>query len=200
MNAIRPGLAGVAAVLVLTASSMIATAGQMYARSLAQLSATDQGGSLGTITPGTPVSVSALATSATHAAIAIDGWSMHDAATVVYAGVGQRIVLANLNERAVAHEKVLGHKRDAYGAQWDHVRIAASIDPKQLTADVSTVWTAAHAIYAARCSACHALHQPTEFTANQWPSILSTMTKNAALDAAQAALVTKYLQIHARAQ
>lgn len=67
-----------------------------------------------------------------------------------------------------------------------------------LTPDQESVWAAAKALFSKRCSACHALHHTTEFTANQWPTILKTMTKNAALQPDQAALVTQYLQTHAK--
>lgn len=77
-------------------------------------------------------------------------------------------------------------------------RVQAYLDPSTLTDDQDTVWRHAAKLYQTRCSACHAVHKPTEFTANQWPEILKIMAKNAALQPADLALITEYLQTHAR--
>jgi hypothetical protein len=42
------------------------------------------------------------------------------------------------------------------------------------------------------------LHNTDEFNANQWPQILKTMAKNAALQPDQIALITQYLQTHSK--
>jgi diheme cytochrome c len=196
MNAIRPGVAGTAVVLVVAVCCIAAAAGEKYARSLAPAYSTS-GMKIGDIMPGSGVAVSG-ASPSKRTTVTIDGWSIEGADSVIYSAVGQRIIVAAFDEGAVTHAKSLGEKRDAYGTTWKHVHVTVAVDTAQLTTNVASVWSAAHTLYAARCSACHALHSPTEFTANQWPSILTTMTKNAALDPAQAALVRQYLQTHAR--
>ena len=110
-----------------------------------------------------------------------------------------KIVLATLTASGVAQRHISETAHDTYGNTWNHVQIAAYVDAAITVPDVNSVWTAAHQLYATRCSACHALHATTDFTANQWPGILQTMEKNAALDPQQAALITQYLQTHARA-
>ena len=200
MNAIRPGIAGTAVVLMVTACCIVAAADERYVRSLAPIYSTT-GTKIGEIMPGTGVAPAKAGTS--RATITIDGWSIQGADPVIYSAVGERIILATLDASdasALAHRKTLGHKSDPYGTRWNHVQISVAVDTSQLTPRVASVWSAAHSLYAARCSACHALHSPTEFTANQWPNILTIMTKNAALDPSQAALVRQYLQTHARAQ
>ena len=198
MNATRPGLAGAAIVVVLAACCIVAAADQKYARSLATAYST-AGSKIGDVMPGSGVAVSGTSASK-RSTVVIDGWSIAGADSVIYSAIGQRIVLASFDEATMPRAKLLGEKRDSFGTTWKHVQVTVAIDTAQLTTNLASVWSAAHTLYAARCSACHALHSPTEFTANQWPSILTTMTKNAALDPAQAALVRQYLQTHARAR
>ena|ERR1022692_3296852 len=198
MNRRAVGIA--AAFFSVAALGAVADTNEMYVRSLTPVYSDGSGSaSIGSLMPGTPVALkSAPKPGAAHVVVMIDGWSIQGADSVVYSAEGQRIILATLGASAIAQRKVLTHNRDAYGTVWNHVEFSAAIDPARLIPDVSSVWAAAHTIYTARCSACHALHAPTEFTANQWPGILTTMVRNAALDPNQAALVRQYLQTHAR--
>ena len=152
----------------------------------------------GSLTPGTPVTPAGGGASLVQ--VTLDGWSLAGAGSVVYAMLGERIILATLTAGGTAGRKVVGESKDSYGNAWRHVEISGWVRKEALVPDVGVVWAAAEKLYDARCSACHALHEPTEFTANQWPPILHTMVKNAALDPEQAALVTKYLQMHAKPQ
>lgn len=156
---------------------------------------------IGSITPGTALSVAATpAPAAVREKVTIEGWAAKGAETVIYQAPNLRIVLITLQQSAVLRRRVFGEQQDSYGTVWQHVKVSGWVVRGRTVPDVSTVWTAAKRLFEARCSTCHALHAPGEFTANQWPGILVAMVKNAALDAEQAALVTKYLQEHARAQ
>ncbi len=49
-------------------------------------------------------------------------------------------------------------------------------------------------IYTRDCSGCHALHKPSEFTAEQWHPILTKMfVKSKISDSATKALITRYV-------
>ena len=150
---------------------------------------------MGVVTPGTAVTVTGPAGGADRA-IALEGWSQQGDAEQIVSAPGVRIVLVDLN--AGAPTRTIGSSRDAYGNTWAHVVVTGTVPADALTADQDAVWNSAKAIFSKRCSACHALHKPAEFTANQWPAILKTMEKNAALQPDQAALVTQYLQMHAK--
>lgn len=156
---------------------------------------------LGSLTPGTPLTAAtAPQGSATRERVTVEGWSPKGGDSVIYQAPNLRIILARLEQSGLSGRTVLGQQQDSYGTTWQHVRVSAWVAKSDVVPNVSEVWTAAKTLYDARCSSCHALHNPGEFTANQWPSVLRTMAKNAALDPAQVALVTKYLQAHARAQ
>lgn len=162
----------------------------------------DDATQIGSITPGTAVSQKHQdeKSKTGREEISLSGWSTKGASSVIYSEIGQRIILATLDSTAFQHEKILNQRTDAYGAVWKQVLVTGWVDPTTFSPDIGSVWASAQDIYDARCSACHALHSPTEFTANQWPGILETMTQKAALSPADAALVTQYLQAHARSQ
>jgi len=148
------------------------------------------------ITPGTELKPTGSA-SAGLQPVTLDGWMQEGSTTTLFAAAGQRIVVARLTDPS-AQPKVLSSITDPYGNVWHETQLAGFVPGADLVPDQETVWAAAHALFSKRCSACHALHHPTEFTANQWPTILKTMTKNAALQPDQAELVTRYLQAHAK--
>jgi hypothetical protein len=172
------------------------SAGTAFSRGSIPLMADPKGGALGTVTPGTPLEV--VKRDNDHAEVRIDGWSMTGADQYVFAAKGQRITLVRLTTIESANRKVLGHSKDDYGIDWQHVVVTGWVAPGTLTGDVAPVWAEADALFKKRCTACHALHQPTEFTANQWPHILKIMTQRAGLTQDETTLVTKYLQTHAR--
>jgi len=184
------------AVAIAAAASAAPLASDEFVATATTLSADSGGTALGEVTPATPVTVAA--TRADAAQVAIEGWSMHDAPQYLYPAIGQRIVLVTLDAAGQAARTIERSQDDKYGIHWDEVKIVGWVPGANLTADLSTVWQAARTLYQDRCSACHALHRPTEFTANQWPSILKIMTMRAALAPNEAELVTKYLQMHAK--
>jgi predicted CxxxxCH...CXXCH cytochrome family protein len=94
--------------------------------------------------------------------------------------------------------KVVSSKKDPYGAAWNQVQVSGAIDATALVASVTPVWSGAAKFYGQKCSQCHTLHQPAEFTANQWPGVVASMAHNAALSGDQLDLVVRYLQAHAR--
>jgi Dihaem cytochrome c len=177
--------------------AVAASAGTIkFAAGSVPLLADPQGASLGTVTPGTPVMVVKEEGSLNE--VKIEGWSMQGAEQIVFAAKGRRIMLARLSADRPANRIVGARSQDQYGGVWEQVTVTGWMQSSSLVADVTPIWKEAHDLFATRCATCHALHQPTEFTANQWPHILQTMTKRAVLTADQTALVTQYLQTHAR--
>ncbi|MDA8051807.1 MAG: hypothetical protein M0002_17700 [Rhodospirillales bacterium] len=183
-------------------TSHASPAATVYPSAIAPLYQTAAGpAQIASLTPGTPLSVATPpANGAAREEITIEGWSEQGGGAVVYQAPDLRIILATLGQAGLSHRTVLGQQRDSYGTVWRHVELSGWVAVSSVVPSVATVWATAGKLFATRCSVCHALRNPAEFTANQWPSILRAMVKNAGLDAAQVALVTKYLQAHARAQ
>ena len=48
-------------------------------------------------------------------------------------------------------------------------------------------------LYIDHCAACHSLYSPDDYSASQWPQILSSMAPKAGLSSANTLLVKKYL-------
>jgi hypothetical protein len=48
-------------------------------------------------------------------------------------------------------------------------------------------------LYIDHCASCHSLYSPDDYSANQWPRVLSGMASRAGLSAANTLLVEKYL-------
>lgn len=169
-----------------------------YAGTKAPLTTDADGKAFGSVTPGTPLRI--VGHTGDRAEVRIDGWSMTGAEQIVFAAKGQRIALAHLSATDVPNRKVTERGKDIYGIDWQHVVVTGWVPTGDLVGDVSVVWQVADALYKKRCTACHALHQPREFTANQWPHILKIMEKRAGFTPTQAALVTQFIQTHAAKQ
>ena len=160
----------------------------------------DGGTAIGSVTPGTPLMpVAGFASGAARGQVRLDGWSEQGGEAVVYPAPDQRVILARLTPQAMALRKVLGTKTDSFGTTWQHVEVSAWIAAADVVPDVSAVWDEAAQLYAAHCSSCHALHGPSEFTANAWPGVMRAMTANAGLTPDQTTLITRYLQANAHA-
>jgi mono/diheme cytochrome c family protein len=48
-------------------------------------------------------------------------------------------------------------------------------------------------LYVDNCAACHNLYSPDDYSASQWPQVLSSMAPKAGLSSANTLLVKKYL-------
>jgi hypothetical protein len=150
----------------------------------------------GTITPGTPLRVLGLETDGLQA-FTLDAWCRQDDTTTLVASKSQRIVLAVITG-GQSHLRTLSTVKDDYGIVWNQVELSGFVEGNALTPDQDSIWAQAQALYSARCGTCHALRPVDEFTSNQWPPIVKSMAKRAALQPEQAELITQYLQTHAR--
>lgn len=167
---------------------------RQYSTTLVSLLARPGGKPLGQITPATPVTV--LKAHGPDVQVTFDGWTPKGYFTIAFQAPGQHIVDARLDKGA--RRKVIATTTDAYGDVWQHIQLSGWLPKSALTPHVDNVWTIARKLYSRKCSQCHSLHAPSEFTANQWPSVLHVMARRAALNARQHALIRKYLQMHAR--
>jgi len=169
-----------------------------YAAALTTLASSAGGQPIGTVLPGAALSV--LASDGDFAQVSITGWSPTGGERYLFKAVAQRISLAKLTRAGAATRQVIGSAEDDWGSDWDQVTVTGWVARADLAADIETVWNEASPLYFGRCSRCHSLRRPEEFTANQWPTVLKIMTKRAGFNADQAALVTMLLQYHAKDQ
>lgn len=70
-----------------------------------------------------------------------------------------------------------------------NVQKARQVDPDITLEQLQS----ARQLYAAKCSSCHNLHLPGEFTSKQWPEILNKMQPKAKITDDQKKLLLAYL-------
>ena len=190
-----------ALVIVAMACGLALAAGAQspqYVNTIAVLQESPGGQAMATLTPATPVTV--LATQGKNIEVEVSGWSPAGGDKYLFKDVGLRINRAFLTEDGVSRRVVAGTKDDAWGSTWQDVKITGWINQDDLVADLDTIWKQAAPLYFKRCSRCHSLRRPQEFTANQWPHVLKIMTKRAGYSPEQAALVTALLQNHGKGE
>lgn len=185
---------------IMSGSGVAAIAGEtLFTSTLSNLSSSGKDGAiLATISPGTALNV--LKTSGDRLKVEITGWSPEGGEKYLFTEIGQRIRLANLTDLGQKSRTVAGQKEDYYENIWQEVRLSGWIAKRDTTSKITDVWKSARSLFHNRCTRCHALHRPTEFKANQWPSILKIMTVRAGLSLPEKALVTQYLQTYAKDQ
>ena len=190
------------AVLVFSLTSSPGLAGEphqeRFAKTLVSLRDAIDGAVIAKVMPGTALGV--MAKKGDWLEVTVEGWSPAGGERYLFKEIGQRIRLAKMTEQGLAKRKVIGEKKDDYENTWQKARLTGWVEAARTSPDIDGVWKAASALFHKRCTRCHALHRPTEFTANQWPSILKIMTVRAGLSADRKALVTQYLQTHAKGQ
>ncbi len=168
-----------------------------YTTGTVQLRKDPGGAVVGTVTPGTTMSVTE--TSGTDAHVTVAGYSSAGSSMVV-AAVGVRIVLVTLTAPDQADRNLGAQTKDSYGTVWTEVTVSGWVPSNALTADVQTVWAHGRQLYEAHCSSCHSLYAPDQYTANQWPGTLQGMASQGGLSGDDLTLVLKYLQTHAKQQ
>ncbi len=189
--------AGITIVPRLAAAAPAAVGKGAYAASSTPLRNNPGGAVVGTVTPGTPLSVTETRGSDAH--VSVQGWSSAGSNAIV-AAVGQRVVLVSLTAPDQAQRQTGAQTKDTYGTVWTQVTVTGWVAAGALTADVQTVWAHGREVYESHCSTCHSLYAPDQYTANQWPGTLQPMADRAGLSGDDLVLVLKYLQTHAKTQ
>jgi|GEM_PF-159805 len=169
---------------------------ERYAKTLLPLRAAIDGEVIAKVMPGTALRV--LSKKGDWIEVEVSGWSPAGGERYLFKEIGQRIRLAKLTEQGLSKRTVIAEKEDYYENTWQNARLAGWVARADTSADLGAVWEEANDLFHKRCTRCHALHRPSEFTANQWPSILKIMTVRAGLSTDRKALVTQYLQTHAK--
>lgn len=89
---------------------------------------------------------------------------------------------------------------DDYGEIWYEAEGIYEISSDAVAKDAKSLYAEAKTNYEQICSACHRLHEPKSFTANQWPANLQEMinANYVALEGDELNLIIKYLQHNAK--
>ncbi len=108
-----------------------------------------------------------------------------------------KIKLGTIKEEFTNKYKVIAEKQDVYGVKWKEVELDFNLrDVTKVVQKNNGIWSEEEALYA-RCGSCHAAFSPEEYTVNQWPNVLKTMSERAGLTKNETKAVGTYLQYKA---
>lgn len=131
--------------------------------------------------------------------VAVAGWTQAGAERALQAAPGIRVTHAALGEDGIAALAFgLALQDPATGLTWTRTTLTGWIveDSAALSPDLATLWTRAEALFATRCTTCHARRVSAHYTANQWTSHLKVMGPRTGLPRADQLLIRVFLQYH----
>jgi len=117
------------------------------------------------VSPGVMLKV--LETQGGRAKVELTGWSPEGAERYMFIAINQRIIQAKMINGEIPQRKKIAEKEDYYESVWQDVRLTGWIALKDTGENIADIWKGARTLYHQRCTRCHSLHRPTEFTANQ---------------------------------
>ncbi|MFU2115216.1 NapC/NirT family cytochrome c [[Pasteurella] aerogenes] len=129
----------------------------------------------------------------------LHGWQQVGAESVVYSQLGQRIMLALVEDNAKAQVKIEKTVHDDVTASdWNEVSLAVKVNKKALTSNLAALDQFGHNLNETHCSGCHAAIGAGHYTANQWIGVVNSMKDRTSMSADDVRAVTIYLQRNAK--
>lgn len=128
------------------------------------------------------------------AKVQLTGWSAEGSETVIFRGMGERVLFALFNDETPLKSKTLQSKMDDFDTTWNKTVISFWVNKKDITANISALTQEGKTLFDTRCGACHATPELNHFTVNQWPGIIKSMKARAGLEKRDLQLVIKYVQ------
>ncbi len=178
-------------------SGAVAAQGVQYTTAQVELFSAANSGYLGTVDVATPVTV--LAKKGTKAKVRIDGWTLVEYPSQVFADAGVRIEYSALDEEGAVKFNDKSPRRTVQENEWVKARVEGWVDAKALTKNLKGLWQQGQSRLADACSSCHGAPKADHFTANQWAATLPVKGGRAGHTRAGAnALMFKYLQNNAK--
>lgn len=131
--------------------------------------------------------------------VKLDGFMLDGLDRAMYYAVGKRILVSGMSgEAGFKFQKGKAFTDKATGKTWKEASFEAYVKEGDLVDSEKELFEKAKKMYEQTCSMCHSLHEPTEFTANQWPSTVKGMASRAGINTNDRYLITEYLQKHAK--
>jgi nitrate/TMAO reductase-like tetraheme cytochrome c subunit len=169
----------------------------MYTSSVKNLfESSDSTSSKGRLLPTSKVKI--LETKGDNIKIELEGFMKDGVDSAVYFSQGKRILIAGLSKSSNFDFKTISTTKDEEGVEWKKVTFTAFTKNDNLTEDLDALYAQAQTVFGNNCAMCHPAHPASEFTANQWPSIVKSMINRTAMTKDENYLVTQYLQKHAK--
>lgn len=105
-----------------------------------------------------------------------------------------RVKLARISNDSIKNLKILSEEEDEYGVKWKNVELNFEVkDPSAIKNTKDGLWATEEELYL-RCGSCHVAKKLEEYTINQWPNVVKTMSDRAGFSKDETRLVGSYLQ------
>lgn len=129
----------------------------------------------------------------------VQGWQQVGAESVIYMGLGQRIMVALVGDDAKDKVSVLKTVHDEVtNSDWKQVALNITMPKKALTANINALNAFGNNLNQTNCSGCHAPIGADHYTANQWIGVINSMKDRTSMSADDVRAVTIYLQRNAK--
>ena len=131
--------------------------------------------------------------------IKLAGWTQEGVERLLVAEKGLRVIKAVVSSEFAKTIDTSGAEEDPNtGLNWSDDTITVWADSNDFTSNHDGLLTYGEEMAVATCSACHTMHGPEDFGANQWPGVIKDMKQNTVLDAEQLRFLQTYNQYFAK--
>lgn len=177
-------------VVALLLSKALFASDVVYTNEVKTVSLSPTSGVIGKVLPTSKVEI--LEKSGDKVKVKVEGYVKEGRENAIYFVPKKRILVAAL-------KKGSGYKLNTISkdGDWKKVSLEVYIKDGGFEKEIKPLYKKADKLFSDNCGLCHALHPTTEFTANQWPSMIKAMKSRTPLTKNQVFLVTQYLQKHA---
>ncbi|WGE36681.1 NapC/NirT family cytochrome c [Actinobacillus genomosp. 1] len=129
----------------------------------------------------------------------INGWQQVGAESVLYMGLGQRIMVGlvgdEVKDKLTVHQTV---NDSVTNSDWKEVSVEVSLPKTAVTSDLNALNNFGNNLNQTHCSGCHAPIGADHYTANQWIGVVNSMKDRTSMSADDVRAVTIYLQRNAK--
>ncbi|MFL1705857.1 hypothetical protein ACHJH3_02510 [Campylobacter sp. MOP7] len=124
----------------------------------------------------------------------IKGYVMSGNEYMLFYSNENRIRLARIKDEFTGFYKVISQSQDVYGVKWKEVELTFNLkDGGKIAPKNTNIWAKEEELYQ-RCGSCHASFHAEEYTVNQWPNVIKTMSERSGLTKDETRSVGAYMQ------
>ncbi|PAF53985.1 hypothetical protein BKH42_03190 [Helicobacter sp. 13S00482-2] len=151
---------------------------------------------VGRLLPTSEVSI--IKKSGNRVLLSISGYIIKNTDNAIYFLAGKRILTAGLVKNSGAKFKIISSMKDkTTDTVYQKITTELWSDEENLISDLESIYKRANELYSTNCSSCHSAHNPKEYKANQWPSVIKSMIGRTGLSKDEGYLIIEYMQKHA---
>lgn len=129
--------------------------------------------------------------------VEISGWIEDGVPSAIYFVPNRRILVAGIDKKAT-YDFDSGKSVEDGRKKWILIKAKFLTDKDGFSDDLDSMYKSAEEMFNTNCAICHKLHNPKEFNANQWPSMIHSMLSRTAISKEESYLLIQYLQKNAK--